>query len=130
MKTLNKAILILFISFVSSYAFSQAQLKIKNISLRTMTVKVMFNSGGVYKTVTIEPYGSEIVYFNSTGYYYTKTKAVYPNKSTIYQKGKAFEVYNGSDGYSVLTITFSINETSESEITGGKQISKEEFDKN
>lgn len=90
----------------------------------------MHSGGGVYKTVTIAAHGDHTVYFGPTGYYYTKTKAVYPNKAIIYQKGKPFEVYNGVDGYSVLTITFTIRESTIPDVLGGKQISKEEFDKN
>ena len=39
-------------------------------------------------------------------------------------------ITNDSRGYSVLTLTFSITESSVPRATGGKQISKSEFDKN
>ena len=41
-----------------------------------------------------------------------------------------FKVYNGSDGYSVLTITFSLRESRMSQILSGKKISQKEFEQN
>jgi hypothetical protein len=44
--------------------------------------------------------------------------------------GQPFEVTNNTSGYSVMTLTFSIKESSVPQATGGKQISKSEFDQN
>ena len=111
---------------------SQANLTIENNSKRLMTVKVMkgFGTGELFKTVTINSYGRSTIYFNATDYYFTKTKAVLSGKDPIYRKGEPFEVVNDSNGYSELTLTFSITESTIPTASGGKQISKTEFDKN
>ncbi len=62
--------------------------------------------------------------------YLKKTKAVLQEKDPVYRKGQPFEVTNNSSGYSVMTLTFSIKESSVPQATGGKQISKSEFDQN
>ena len=111
----------------------QARLTIENNSQRSMTIKVMKGAAGkgiLHKTVTISAYDKETIYFSETGYYFTKSKAVLNGKEPVYQKGKPFKVYNGDDGYSVMTLTFSIRESSIPQVTGGQKISKSEFDQN
>ncbi len=128
--------IILIISFFLlqvSFANAQARLTIENNSMRTMTVKVMqgySGKGTLHETVTIGAYGSKTVYFSNSGYYFTKTKAVLQGKDPVYRKGQPFEVTNNSSGYSVMTLTFSIKESSVPQATGGKQISKTEFEQN
>ena len=51
-------------------------------------------------------------------------------KDPVYQKGRPFQVTNDENGYSVLTLTFSIRESTVPQVAGGKQISKLEFDQN
>lgn len=125
-------VLLTIFTLISNNSYSQANLTIENNSKRSMTVKVMkgFGTGDLFQTVTISPFGSSTVYFSESGYYFTKTKAVLSGKDPIYRKGESFEVTNDSRGYSVLTLTFSITESSVPRATGGKQISKTEFDKN
>jgi len=48
----------------------------------------------------------------------------------VCRKGHPFEVTNNSSGYSVMTLTFSIKESSVPQATGGNPISKSEFDQN
>ena len=98
-----------------------------------MTVKVMkgySGKGTLHETVTIGAYESETVYFSESAYYFTKTKAVLKGKDPIYRKGQSFQVTNDATGYSVYTLTFSIKESSIPQATGGKSISKTEFDQN
>jgi hypothetical protein len=98
-----------------------------------MSVKVMKGSSGkgtLHETVTIAAYSSEIVYFSNGGYYFTKTKAVLKGKDAIYRKGQPFRVINNSSGYSVLTLTFTNKESTVPQASGGKAISKTEFDQN
>ena len=127
-----RGFLILVLITFSNIIYSQANLTIENKSKRTMTVKVMkgYGEGDLFKTITIEPFGEGVVYFDESGTYFTKTKAVLSGKDPIYRKGDAFQVTNDSRGYSILTLTFSITESSVPRATGGKQISKSEFDKN
>ena len=124
------------ISFALAFLITNAQqasLTIQNYSQRFMTVKVMRTVQGVsslHETVTISAHNSTTVYFEKTGYYFTKTKAVLSKKNPVYQKGKPFHVTNDDTGYSEITLTFSIEESNIPQVTGGKQISKAEFDKN
>lgn len=134
MKSILKLIVTTTILLLVTFsATAQARLTIENNSMRLMTVKVMEGYGGkgtLYETVTIGAYSSETVYFVESGYYFTKTKAVLKGKNPIFRKGQPFEVTNDSSGYSVLTLTFSITESTYPQATGGKQISKTEFDQN
>lgn len=130
MKTLFISIILLISTFVTN---AQARLSIENNSMRSMTVKVMkgySGKGTLHETVTISAYSSETVYFSISDYYFTKTKAVLKGKKPVYQKGQPFEVTNDDSGYSVMTLTFSIKESAIPQVTGGKQISKTEFDQN
>ena len=129
----SKILIIAFLSLVSNTLSAQARLTIENNSMRSMTVKVMqgfSGNGTLHETVSIAANSNQTVYFSNSGYYFTKTKAVLQGKTPVYRKGQAFEVTNNSSGYSVLTLTFSIKESSVPQATGGKQISKSEFDQN
>lgn len=120
-------------AFLSVSANAQAKLIIENNSQREMTVKVMkiYNGkGNLHKTATIRPYSSKTIYFSNSGRYFTKTKAVLNGKDAIYQKGESFEVINDASGYSVMTLTFTIKESTVPQVIDGKQISKTEFDLN
>jgi len=121
--------ILLLVSFAVD---AQARLIIDNNSMRQMTVKVMKGSSGkgtLHESVTITAYGSETIYFSETGYYFTKSKAILNGKDPVYKKGKSFKVINGSDGYSVLRLTFTIKESAVPASTG-QTISKTEFDQN
>ena len=121
-----------FLALVSFAATAQARLTIENNSMRQMTVKVMKGSAGkgtLHESVNITAYGSETIYFTETGYYFTKSKAILNGKDPVYKRGKSFKVINGSDGYSVLRLTFTIQESSVPASTG-QTISKTEFDQN
>ena len=131
--TIKSLVSIAFMMLLSTLAAAQARLTIENNSSRQMTVKVMQGYGGkgvLHETVTIGAYGSNTVYFSQSGYYFTKTKAVLTGRDPIYRKGNPFEVTNDDTGYSVLTPTFSIKESAIPQATGGKSISKQEFDQN
>lgn len=131
--TIKSLVSIAFMMLLSTLAAAQARLTIENNSSRQMTVKVMQGYGGkgvLHETVTIGAYGSNTVYFSQSGYYFTKTKAVLTGRDPIYRKGNPFEVTNDDTGYSVLTLTFSIKESAIPQATGGKSISKQEFDQN
>ena len=133
MKKKNLLMTAIAIFALATITSAQASLTIENNSKRSMTVKVMqgySGKGTLHETVTIAAYSNETVYFSNSGYYFTKTKAVLQGKSPVYRKGQAFEVTNDATGYSVLTLTFSIKESSVPQATGGKQISKSEFDQN
>jgi hypothetical protein len=130
MKHIYFFIISIFLSFNLS---AQARLTIENNSMRSMTVKVMKGSSGkgtLHEIVTIGAYGSETVYFSNSGYYFTKTKAVLRGRDPVYRKGQPFSVTNDDTGYSILTLTFSITESTIPQATGGRSISKTEFDQN
>jgi hypothetical protein len=132
--------LILKLTFVSTILVlasfvvnAQARLTIENNSMRSMIVKVMkgySGKGSLHETVTIGAYSNETVYFSTSGYYFTKTKAILKGKDPVYRKGNPFEVTNNSSGYSIMTLTFTIKESTVPQASGGKAISKTEFDEN
>ena len=134
MQNLIKLVLIVTLNLCFQFHLdAQARLVIENNSQRFMTVKVMKSdtgNGTLHKLVEIPAHSSETIYFSETGYYFTKTKAVLSGKKPACKKGETFRVYNGSDGYSVLTLTFTIIESNVLQSTGGKQISEKEFDQN
>lgn len=134
MKSIIKHTIFTAILMLVSFAVkAQARLTIENNSMRSMAVKVMKGSSGkgtLHETVTIVAYSSETVYFTNSGYYFTKTKAVLKGKDPVYRKGQPFKVTNDESGYSVMTLTFSITESAVPQATGGKSISKTEFDQN
>lgn len=134
MKSILKSTIFTAILLLTSFAINaQAQLTIENNSMRSMTVKVMKGYSGkgfLHKKVTIGAYSSETVYFSNSGYYFTKSKAVLKGKDPVYRKGQPFKVTNNSSGYSVMTLTFSIRESAIPQASGGKAISKSEFDEN
>lgn len=126
-------VFILLILIVGTKAFSQqAELHIKNNSSRTLTVKVMKENAGErdakHALMVVPSFTGATEYFGTSGNYYLKTKVSLSGKATIYKKGNPFEVYVGRDGYSVLTVTFTINESTVSNPMEGEEISKEEFE--
>lgn len=132
MKLNISVILLLCISVFAFQSFGQATLEVQNNSGRMMRLKVMEFDGGdgtLFKEVSIGAYQNETIEFYSSGRYFTKTKATLNGKEPVYEKGKPFEVVNDSRGHSVMTLTFSIKESS-IPVTSGKKISKGEFDKN
>jgi len=56
--------------------------------------------------------------------------AILNGSEPVYRKGNPFKVTNDDTGYSVMTLTYSIRESSVPQVTGGKQISRTEFDMN
>lgn len=135
MKFILKLILSLCFLFVFNAKIKgqqQANLTIENNSQRSMTVKIMkgVGKGTLHEVVKINSYAAATIYFSESGQYFTKTKAVLNGRNPVYQKGKPFAVTNNETGYSVMTLTFSITESTIPQVTGGKQISKTEFDQN
>lgn len=86
--------------------------------------------GGYHSSISVQPYANATTTFSETGSYYLKTKAITQSKNPIYKKGEAFSVYNGSDGYSVLTLTIQIQESISFNPTEGATISRSESDRN
>lgn len=134
MKTLIKStfITVCFLAISFTILAQQANLTIENNSRRTMTVKIMKGTGKglLNNTVTIGANNKEIIYFSETGYYFTKTKAILNGREPVYQKGLPFKVINDDTGYSEMTLSFTIIESAVPKVTGGKQITKTEFDQN
>ncbi|WP_250630044.1 hypothetical protein [Rhodoflexus caldus] len=107
-----------------------AELRIKNTSDRMLTVKVMnSNNGRLFKKFIVYPRASYTEYFATTGSFFLKTKAEYPGREPVYEKGNPFRVYVGTDGYSVLTITYAIQESNVANPLEGKSISRQEFER-
>jgi hypothetical protein len=96
-----------------------------------MNVKVMKASangkGRLFKRLQIAANTSGAVTFSSSGTYFTKTEAKINGRPPIFKKGLSFIVHNDASGYSVLTLTFSITESSLPQSTG-QTISQSEFE--
>ncbi len=109
----------------------QAELHINNNSDRTMDIKILRvlsgSSSVLFGKMHIAPQSKSINYFSTTGNYYLKVKASRLNRPDVYSKGDPFRVYVGSDGYDVLTITYSIEESTLNPMDG-ETISKAEFE--
>lgn len=132
MKTLQAVCVAMYLLSVAGAAHAQARLVIENQSARQMTVKVMQTSDSadwLHQTTDVGPFGTRTVYFAETGVYFLKTMAVLAGREPVYQKGETFAVYNGSDGYSVITVTFTIRESAVPQLLGGEEISKQEFER-
>lgn len=123
----------LFLLILNASGISQARIEIHNNSIRDMTVKVMktnSSNGDLYEIVYISPNAMKTVFFNETGHYFTKTKASLAGKKPVCRKGENFKVYNGTDGYSILTLTYTVEESAIHLSSGGSSISESEFDQN
>lgn len=122
MKIFSQFILILLLyhgSISNANAIEQASLEFVNNY-----------KASLYKSLIIKPYGIGKAYFNESGKYFAKTKATMRSKDPIFQKESPFDVVNDEIGYSILTLTFSINESSIPQVIGGKGITQSEFEKN
>lgn len=123
----------LLLLFALAAIGQRAELHIINTSARSLTIKIMKENGPadhvLYSTLSVIPYGRATEYFAQTGNYYLKTEAGLEGKDFIYTKGNPFQVYVGSNGYSVLTITYSITENNVPNPLAGNRISKGEFDR-
>lgn len=112
----------------------RAELHLVNNSARNLAIKIMQKNGlaadTLYSNLSILPNGRATEYFSKTGYYYLKIEASLKDKESVYTKGNPFQAYIGTDGYSVLTITYSITESNAPNVLDGRRISKSEFERN
>ena len=109
-------------------AFAQsATFTVHNMSERSLTVKIMKYDGGLYNTIYVPAKSSRTTNIFTQGYYYTKTKAEKQWSETLYSKDDAFFVQNNSQGYSVLTVTYWVEESKYPQ-SSGQRISKLEFE--
>src|SRR6478609_1978985 len=117
MKTIRTVLITSLIAF-SATSFSQASLTVKNKSDRYLTVKVMKGNERKavhYKTDSIVPKGTKVIYFTESGFYYTKNQAILFSKEdpkmndTLYSKDRPFQVVSDSRrGYSNITMEFKV----------------------
>ena len=130
MKSLQ--ILTLLLITAASAFCQQAELHINNQSDRSMEIKIMRDGangqGSLHARMTIYPNSNGVKYFSTTGYYFLKIKASRSGRPDVFTKGDPFRVYVGSDGYDVLTITYSIEESTLDPLSG-ETITRTEFDK-
>ncbi len=120
-------LILFFTTSLVTFASESAQLTITNRSNRTLTVKVMKQTGGLYTTLHVGAQQSRTCYIAQQGYYYTKTKAEKSFSETLYSQDNAFFVQNNSHGYSVLSITYWIEESQYPQSSGAR-ISKSQFE--
>lgn len=110
------------------------------------------SNGVLYTTAEIGDHTNKTIDINETGVYYLKTKAECPDEDPVYKKGKGFRVHVSSNGYSAVTIKFSLQKnisppdprdlfnaffrglfsfkkTSEHEMLSGDKMSESDFNK-
>ena len=107
-----------------------AEVRIDNKTERILEIKVMECVKNVqFKRDTI-PSGSHItILIPRTGTFYLKVKASYFERAPVYSKLDPFKVEVDSDGYSILSITYNMEEGL-SDPNGGTRINEDEFNKN
>ncbi len=128
----NLLILLLLLIECSVTYGQQAELHINNNSDRALDIKIMRNGyngqGSLHSRMSINPNSYSVKYFSSTGNYFLKVKATRYGRPPAYSQGNPFRVYVGEDGYSVLTISYSIYESTLDPLSG-ETISQAEFEK-
>lgn len=125
---MKKIITILTLCLISIMTFAEsATFTVQNLSERTLTVKIMKLDGGLYTTIYVPAKSTRSTNIYAQGYYYTKTKAEKQWSETLYSKDEAFFVQNNSQGYSVLTVTYWVEESKYPQ-SSGQRISKSEFE--
>jgi hypothetical protein len=132
-----RLLIILSITILASFVLANAllhpaELRLENESQRKLTVKVMKkipNDGSKRYTIdSVMAKSSKTIYIHETGDYYLKTKAELSGKETLYKRGNPFEVYVGDDGYTVMTVTFNINEDSLPDPLSGEMITQSDYE--
>ncbi len=128
---LEAALLIslLLITTDSFARYHPAELRIQNNSERQLTLKVMTGEGKKHATTHVGSNSVKTIDIYRSGSYYLKIKATYPKRKPVFKKGIPFRVRVGKDGYSVLTISYSIKESALPNPMSGEQISESEFEK-
>ena len=88
MKTFHAAFVALALLLVAGTASARARLVIQNRSQREMTVKVLKIAGAdeaLQGTTSVEPFGTQTVYFSVTGDYFLKTMATLAGREPLYR---------------------------------------------
>ena len=121
MKGHRQYFIILFLIYSFQSFSQQASLTIKNKSDRYLTVKVMKGTerkSVLHKIDSVAPKSSQIIFFDESGLYFTKTQAVLINKDdsslndTLYSKSNPFQVISDKRrGFSNITIEFKVKES-------------------
>lgn len=106
----------------------QASVTFSNNSEYTMTVRILYSTGGYYNTVYLNPHSSRTVYFDRSNSFKMKIKAVHGGQ-TSYHDGGRFSVTNNGYEYSQGSISFSMS-TYGSGSGLGPKISAKEFESN
>lgn len=112
-----------------------ATITIKNKSDRHLNVKLMQGNdrkNTVYKTDSIAPKGTIVFHVMETGFYFTKTQAIYYDKKdaekndTLYSKDKPMQLISDKKrGHSNVTIEYKIKESKEN---SSVSITRKEFE--
>lgn len=123
---------------ISLSAFSQqASLTVVNKSNRMLTFKVMKGNerkNVLFKTDSVAPKSTQVVYFSETGFYFTKCQAVFYSKEdpkmndTLYSKERPFQVISDPKrGYSNITMKYVVKESKKSEPDNAVPITRKEY---
>jgi hypothetical protein len=114
-----------------------ALFKFDNTSDRFVEVKLMKMTGdsmdeaSVYRVFSVDKGSIGNIEISETGKYYFKTKGVRMGAENIYGiMTDVFNVYVGIEGYSVLTVTYSVEESNIVNSTNTVPIDEYEYNKN
>ena len=112
----------------SSYASNspKASMRFSNQSDYTMTVKILYTQGGLYRTVYLSPRSSETIYFSNTNRFKLKIKATLHGQSS-YHDGGAFAITCNSREWTEGEMTFRLSSYGSGL---GKRISARDFESN
>jgi hypothetical protein len=112
----------------SSYSTSttKASMRFSNQSEYTMTVKILYTYGGLYRTVYLRPRSSETIYFSNTNNFKLKIKATLHGESS-YHNGGTFSITCNSKEWTEGEMTFRLSSYGSGL---GKRISAREFESN
>jgi hypothetical protein len=137
MKT-NNVYLAAFAALLSLQSFSQqASLTVVNKSNRYLTFKIMKGpekKAVLFKTDSVAPKATQVVYFTETGFYFTKCQAVLQSKEdpkmndTLFSKERPFQVISDAKrGYSNITMKYTVKESKKSEPDNAVPITRKEY---
>ena len=81
-------------------------------------------------SIVIASNSTDTILISKPGAYFLKTKAIMEGKDTIFQKGRAFQMYIGVRGASEITMTFTIKEDKSRDASEGVLINRREYEQN
>lgn len=93
----------------SSQSSGKASMTFRNQSDYTMTLRIIYASGGFYNKIVLYPHSYQTVYFSSSNNFKLKIKATSSLGQSSYHDGGKFSVTSNSREYSEGEMTFKLS---------------------